>query len=708
MNPNLTEYLDQVTAGLKDDTELRLDVRAELASHLDDKAAELQRDGAADSEAQAIAAFGAVTEVAVALEQGNQRRLLRRAWLRRGLRFALVPAAVVIAILCSDLQWAAVIGSMQQLGGGSGGDPPLQALGGLGRRILGARAVPPLLKATPRERWESDPRNRVFYADFVSHDVASKQASTDAERQPLLADLDRATEIDPDNARYDYLRAAILLNGTCEVTSESGEKGPDGKRTLGTLTWKITDRARLDQAMPHLLGGLRKPEFRRYGREMLALRLEAMGPADRFLRRIERIALCAGALLPDLSKLRELARVAYLYGETLATEGHTEEAHPYLDAWRTLTVQLNADSWTLIDCLVVTALAHGERSALVYDRLGLTEDAARTRLQSEALVRPGREWRERHDDPAFKAANAGHEKEMKLYAGVLASMLMPALNEWPSLEEYAASRRLEYVVAMQAGMTVLSAALLLAMLGCLVISLRWRFMSGGAAIPILLVPDGRRAGRILVLGVVLPLALFAGVVLFVPGSGQCYSVRVGMHRVMAEFFLLGIAILALPTWLAAREARRRCAELGLACGSRTLLWLPVPLLLCALALAAVWFVPPRVDRQFEAGLLASAVAALVLMGTGLAAALLLLLAPAKHGLYCGTVARSLIPLFAAAMILISITTRPWLLHAERRLIAADTVLMVGPHDIGFSRLENLVTERLQKAVAEAAAGQERR
>jgi hypothetical protein len=649
------------------------------------------------------------------LAQGNQRRLLQRAWIRRGLRFALVPGAVVIALLCSDLQWAATIGSLQQLGGGMmGGLHDNGTLGSwlraVGIQVLRPELQAPVLSTPPRELWLGEPRNRVYYGEFVSHDIASGGGATEAERQPLLAALERATEIDPANARYDYLRAAILMQGACEVQSESGEKGPDGKRGPETLTWEIKDRARLDQAMAHLQSGLRKPEFRRYGREMLALKLAAMGSAARLLPRIERIALCASALLPDLAKLRDLARVAYLYGDTLVKEGRSAEARPYLDAWRTLTVQLNADSWTLIDCLVVTAIANSipERSAQTYERLGLVADAARSRRQGERLGGPGEEWRNRRNDPALKASNLEREQEMMLYAGVLTSMLMPALNEWPARSEYDASRRLEYVVAMQAGVALLSAALLVAMLVCLAISLRWRFARGGAAIPILLVPDGRRALRILLLGVGLPLALFAGVTLFVPISGQCYSVRCGLHKVLAEFVLVTIAVLALPTWLAAREARRRCAELGIAGGARTWLWLPIPLLLCALALAAIWCVPPTATDPFSAGIAVASVAGVILLVTAFVAALLLLLANPKHGLYAGSVARSLIPLFAAAMILLCVSTRPWLLRAERRYIETDTLLMVGPNDIGFSRLENRLTARLQQAVAAAAADLEPR
>jgi hypothetical protein len=715
MDPKTTAYLNNITAGLRDDPELRLDVRAELAAHVEDKAEDLRRGGASEDEAQtqAVAALGEVTEVAAGLERGNRRRLNRRAWARRLLRFALVPAAVVIAVLCSDLQWAEAFGMVGQMDGGPVGIRSW--LDELATRASLRTPKVPLFTASPRELWESEPGNRIYYADYITHDVATTLQSTttpadEKQRESLLAILETARTLDPDNARYDYLRAAILLRGACEVNAEDGPKGPDGKRGLGTLTWKIQDRARLDQAMAHLLCGLRKPEFRRYGKEMLALRLEAMGPANRLVQRIQRFSVSASTLLPDLATLRQLARVSYLYGDQLAQEGRVEEARPFLDAWKTLTIQLNSDSWTLIDCLVVTALASGlpEHSARVYERLGLADAAARSRHDGDLLGRPGREWRERRNDPAVREADAVHWKEMRLYAGVLTGVLLPTLNERPTRQEYAASRRLEYAVAMQAGATLLSALLLAAMLACLVISLRWRFVSGGEVIPILLLPDATRVVQTLVLGVVLPLALFAGVVLFVPISGQWFSANAAMHKVLGEFLLLATAILLVPTWLTVREARRRCRELGIPYGRSAAVWGLVPLLLGVVAVAATWWVPPRPTGPSAAGMGSVIVTALVLAVTAPAAGLFLLLSDRKHGLYAGTVARSLIPTFAAAVVLLCVTTRPLLLRAERRGIAADTLIMTGPGEVGFSRIESQVTARLRKAVAGAAAGLDKR
>lgn len=765
MNQDVAAYLDNATAGLRDDAELQLDVRAELAAHVEDRAEEFRRSGLAEpeAEAQALRALGAVTEVATELERGNRRRLIERAWVRRALRFALVPAAVIVAVVCTDVTWTAVPGVIDSLSGSDRPPTPhLPLTRRLAQRFLERRPAAAVLTATPRELWESDRANRVYYANYVTREVAGKQAPDEAERTRLVAGLVPAAEVDPNNARYDYLRAAILLKGAVEIQSES-EKGPDGKPALGTLTWTVSDRARLDEAMASLANGLGRSEFRRYGREMLAAQLEAWGPPRNLVEQVRRVAISAATLLPDLSELRQLARASFLYGQMLVDEGRTAEARPFLDAWRTLTIQLNRDSWTLIDCLVVTALANGfpEHAARVYDRLGMADEAARSRREGTLLGTPGKQWRDQRNDPAVKEANKSREQELLLYGGVLTGMLLPAINEWPSPEDYGANRRLEYVTAMHAAQAYLTAVLLVAMVACLVIALRWRLLSNGAVIPVLLVPDQRQALRVLALGVIVPLLLFAGVVVFVPVSGQAYSVKSGLHKLLTEFVLLAVALLLVPAWLTVRAARRRCQELGIPCESTAakavlvpaligvglavglvglgaasgpwgrglaelvgglgmltgvvaVLWLLVRLrvglrlalgatLVCAAGAAACWWWPAAPGRSFGPGVALAGATFAFLMLTAVVAGVRLIAAPREVGLFCGTVARSLIPALAAALIVIGLTAWPWLRHREHTLLEQDRVMVTGSDEPGFSRIENQLVARLKAAVENAAA-----
>ena len=74
-----------------------------------------------------------------------------------------------------------------------------------------------------------------------------------------------------------------------------------------------------------------------------------------------------------------------------------------------------------------------------------------------------------------------------------------------------------------------------------------------------------------------------------------------------------------------------------------------------------------------------------------------------YGLYCGTVARSLVPVFAAAAIVLGIVAAPVLERSETRFVRAGNALSADAETLSFTRLEALVVQRLKARIAEAAA-----
>ena len=72
-------------------------------------------------------------------------------------------------------------------------------------------------------------------------------------------------------------------------------------------------------------------------------------------------------------------------------------------------------------------------------------------------------------------------------------------------------------------------------------------------------------------------------------------------------------------------------------------------------------------------------------------------------LFRGSVLLSLVPVYALALILISLTVRPYLRHEERRWLAQDKVIALDPSG-GFTRVEAAVTQRLKAEITAAAAG----
>ncbi len=93
-------FLDAASAGLTGDPEVRREVRAELASHLDAAARVAQAAGFAGDQAaaQALQAMGPAADIAVELVAANRSRLAWRARARLAVQALLAPAAIILAL----------------------------------------------------------------------------------------------------------------------------------------------------------------------------------------------------------------------------------------------------------------------------------------------------------------------------------------------------------------------------------------------------------------------------------------------------------------------------------------------------------------------------------------------------------------------------------------------------------------------------------
>lgn len=75
----------------------------------------------------------------------------------------------------------------------------------------------------------------------------------------------------------------------------------------------------------------------------------------------------------------------------------------------------------------------------------------------------------------------------------------------------------------------------------------------------------------------------------------------------------------------------------------------------------------------------------------------------REGLFRGTTARSLIPVFACVVILVGLTTQPYLAYREQFLVQNDPLLSYVERGAGFSKPETQLVERLQREVLSAFA-----
>lgn len=713
--PNrFTEFLQAATAGLKKDRELQLDVQAELRSHLEERQQAALTTGLAPeaAEAEAIRAMGTPAELAADLQRSNRQRMRLRAWLRLAAQWLLAPVAILVAVLTTDWGSFKLVRALKT----AGGEIPVPALTRRHltsdqRLVLQGDTTKSTRLAQQKAIWEKWPTNKVYLHNYVTHLLVgySELGQTPAEQYATLAaEIEKLRPLDPDNARFDFILAGRLLDQAVEIKSRQ-VKGPDGKsKSEDDIT--IKDRAQLNEAMTLFKAGLAKPEWRRYTREMTLEQLAIVGEPTSLLKQIAQIGLLAGMLLPDLSLLRDLERTTLFYGELLASEGRRSEADFFLNAHRQFVPQILNDAYTLIDVLVVGAVADlaASRVPAIYEKLGDAAAAERARLETAPLAAPVKQWKEKRRAADKTPARLAGEETLRRHAGILTAMLLPALDEYPTAQQLAPARELEYVAAEGILLTNCSLVLCLLMAGTGLTVLWFRWVGRGDGGGMLLVPEIGEVLRLLALGVVLPLVGYYLVTRWLPWGGRELSLRYGGPALLAQFFTLMAVIIGLTGRLVGRIVRRRCSEL----------LLPVPpsphrgwrivdvslLVLIALPglLPAAWLL--NLARSEAAALVFWVFAGLVFL-TLLVWCVHLTKRGAKFGRACaayyGTLARTMIPVLALALILVNVCSRPYLRWAERRCLLTDTLMSVDPNG-GFTRLETRVTQRLKAEIQKAA------
>jgi hypothetical protein len=261
------------------------------------------------------------------------------------------------------------------------------------------------------------------------------------------------------------------------------------------------------------------------------------------------------------------------------------------------------------------------------------------------------------------------------------------------------------VLVEQAGVSLYLVLLLGLMLLSLAAALRWRWSRGPATAPLLLLPGWATLLRILGLGVLLPLAAFYGYTRWSGLSGrECGFSYLG-HRFVLELVLLGATVLLLARGMATRAIRRRCEALGIAVPPvsrwrRRAAWAAVAALWLACVLMGELGAP---GSAWAEPLLVAGALAVGVVGA-IALSVRYVLGRRGCGLYCGTAARSLIPVFAAAILVLAAVAHPVLRASEVRLLRADSLLFSSDAaSVSFTRAEALMVERLKKGVQRAAA-----
>lgn len=700
----IDEIADGLTAGLESDPALRLDVRNEMASHLEDKIEETRQECETEEESVelAVKSFGSLPEIAEGLLQANRRRMTIHALIKWGIRVALVPAAIILVLFVVGGGFArlgnlfyAMEGNFMWSHGPDVGYP--KNLSEDEALILYGDRSRDTESAGQKAIWEKHPESMVYYGNYISH-LATEH---DTDSTFFEKEVRRGIGLDPDNARYNLILVGNMLDRACELKRIDPVK-KDSERTYELI---IKDRDLLDEAFDEILKSKRKPHMKTYTREMLRKRLDILPTATRLTEQIRRIAMAAGCLLPDLLKHRQIERTAPPYADILISEGKKERAKEVLGLWYPLATRISDESFTLIEILVAFSVAKmslSDQYQEIVKKLGEPGFAETQRIRAERIMAIHDGWREQK-----KKLQPTLEKELEESAGILTALLLPALGgDIPTEKELAPGRHLEYTLVEQSWALTLMLLMLFLMLAALVVVLRRRIGAGPDVRPLLILPSSKDLLRIFGMGVALPIAVFFLYTRISGLAGRHLSLSVNWCGLVLELLILGAVILYITTSMTADAVAARCHALGIAVPEeKSILRCYVfPILIGILGI--LWIVMVVFSRKYSRPMFSGGVGPvfllMVIAGCILSSApyfFVLLFGKKTLGQYYGTVARSLIPVFAGAVILVVLLTNPYLSCEETRLVQTDPVLAVGNKEyLGFTKLEADLVQRLKKEI----------
>jgi hypothetical protein len=586
-----------------------------------------------------------------------------------------------------------------------------------------------------QHRYAADgPMYYAYYASFLNlaaypirqingsmspDDLAAMRAAN----YDLSPDLERAMregeQIDPQNALYNvHLAEYYLSRGVLSATSQgSSAQG-------GHLVDILINQRFMEMGISEVYRAIKKPYLKYYNMDIVKKR-QALFPTpqltDDYLLRVGDMA---GELFPFFAEDRELARSIPACARVLIKEGRVQEALPLLEVWKPLSRLFIAgdDNGSLIQVLVIKAMANimATGSADIYTQLGQPAKAQRT-LADVAVFAS-------HRHPTNDAYNTMNI--VQLHGSVLANMLAPIVlatapgaatgGKQYTTENLAPLRNQEQTLVQEITVSLVVVLLTLGLLLAAVRSGVAMLLQRAERQPLLLLlPSLKQVGIIIGLGIALPIVLYV-VYLLSPIGGWEYSLQAWwmVIRRIIDLGLLGLALLCLPQILAKRYLLRRCRALGVAptdrgplvrlCSSVFLVMLGW----CICLITSIILMYHAADgHSMEMGGL------LLIISTVVMVALTRYFAR-KGGMampdsrerttaylrFTGTLARSLIPVYALAIILLAGVVQPLLMHQEAYWLAKDRVTLPHTPNDGCSPAETREVQQLCTEMRVASKG----
>lgn len=484
MDDRIEQSVEQATAGLKSDPELRLDVSAELRSHLDDTAQTLAAEGVGEVDAveQALHAFGEPLELAGDLLEANKRRMTLRARVRLALQALLIPAAVLVALYFGYGGFARVVNFTKTFTFYSSTTrlPELPKWRSAQQRTHEERIERDLTRlrshlVTPEEMrklWQpynNTPGSRAVYGYYTSLLNVPRIPRQGEAQSANSEDFERCMrvgkQIDPDNALYSYQLAQAYLASAMISREErvSGDEKGD----------EILDRQLFEQGVKELQLALAQPTELEYNDAMMHKRLKLLPPPRLTEDYLQRLTIISYEFLPFYSHRRSLARKTLGCARLLIAEGRMEEAKLLLEAWHCMPTQMLQETDTMIEILVATALASmlGEGTADTYDDIGQHDKAVQVRADTERLIAPVEVRKQQRD----QWGNARIPTELQKHGSIFSVNYTPVfLGMRPyAADELAPMRYHEQTMVEELSLSVVLLLCALIMVGSMLTQVHW-------------------------------------------------------------------------------------------------------------------------------------------------------------------------------------------------------------------------------------------
>lgn len=573
------DLIESATRRLRPDPELRQEVARELRGHLEDAADGARARGCAEDDAQqeALRSFGDADALADRLWQANRRRMRLRAVARWAGRIVLVPLTVLVALWLAlgTLDFTEFMGLCGQVGGAAPLSFPHYLNPGLRDHTLRPRAglsdedrfvnEHRTGAAGAREIVDHYPNNTLYRAHRATMRLSHPNKSgtfSPTDLAEVLAQLDAGERLDPDNAYWNYMKAAahIFLSGA--ATDEEDEsfaytrRWRDGtvKRVYG-FRLSITDALSFEQGMVEYRKGLAKPRYDSYNMTFAAHILSLNKKPTTLVGEMAAVAITAGALLPDLARMRQLTRCATARARQLAREGHRDEAEILLRTAPVPASQMAMNSRSLIELMVAANMRQAalREGAVVYEQLGATAKAAKCRDLAEL------------DQDRFNSlfGDSAYQRLVLDRGAILSGILLPGirLTDLAILDDVRLAER-ALVESAALGLVALAFLAVITWVGAAVLFALWRHRKDARG-PRLYFVGWRRLGLVLVVAVAMPLTAYWAFTRLTPFASVNYGLNVTTIQTLAEMAVAGLTILVLSIVVGAWAVRARCRAVKL-------------------------------------------------------------------------------------------------------------------------------------------------